>query len=568
MRLLRVLFFLFFMFLGQRIFAQNFQWQSFDYSKFPWIDSTVNIIQTHNKELLNPLMNKLKKSQKKKVHILHIGDSHVQADIFTHEARSLLGTTFGYAGRGMVFPYTTARTHTAADYRSRHSGKWYYARNVEKMPELPLGVSGITSRTYDNQAQFTLSFREGAIKPEFNRIRLFVERSPRSYDIKVIAGPDTVYVDIYQTPADSLTDEIWIDMPRGRDEYTIEVVQNDSTQEYFEVYGLSFETREDKGLLYTSVGINGAGHYSIMRENKLPQHLQSLNPDAIILDVGANDFYQKGMDQNRFKDNLISIIELFKSYAPDALIILSNSQDIHRGGFSIRACSVFSNMISEVSKTENVSFYDWYRIAGGNQSMKIWKSLHLANKDGVHLTRNGYELKGTLIYQAFSRTFQYYFEPKHKDKSFIIPCLDPIQIDSIEKVEIASSVKDKIWQTHWVKKGETAWGIAQLYNVSVIQLKDWNRLGSYSLREGQELKIHSEIVPAEEPPKKTANESDKKSIKKGREARKEVKKTHVIQQGETLYSIARKHKMSVNELKQLNGMKDDFIHTGKKLKVK
>jgi LysM repeat protein len=556
------------MFLGQRIFAQNFQWQSFDYSKFPWIDSTVNIIQTHNKELLNPLMNKLKKSQKKKVHILHIGDSHVQADIFTHEARSLLGTTFGYAGRGMVFPYTTARTHTAADYRSRHSGKWYYARNVEKMPELPLGVSGITSRTYDNQAQFTLSFREGAIKPEFNRIRLFVERSPRSYDIKVIAGPDTVYVDIYQTPADSLTDEIWIDMPRGRDEYTIEVVQNDSTQEYFEVYGLSFETREDKGLLYTSVGINGAGHYSIMRENKLPQHLQSLNPDAIILDVGANDFYQKGMDQNRFKDNLISIIELFKSYAPDALIILSNSQDIHRGGFSIRACSVFSNMISEVSKTENVSFYDWYRIAGGNQSMKIWKSLHLANKDGVHLTRNGYELKGTLIYQAFSRTFQYYFEPKHKDKSFIIPCLDPIQIDSIEKVEIASSVKDKIWQTHWVKKGETAWGIAQLYNVSVIQLKDWNRLGSYSLREGQELKIHSEIVPAEEPPKKTANESDKKSIKKGREARKEVKKTHVIQQGETLYSIARKHKMSVNELKQLNGMKDDFIHTGKKLKVK
>jgi len=45
----------------------------------------------------------------------------------------------------------------------------------------------------------------------------------------------------------------------------------------------------------------------------LPQHLKILNPDAIILDVGANDFYQRGMDIPTFKDNLISIIDLLKN---------------------------------------------------------------------------------------------------------------------------------------------------------------------------------------------------------------------------------------------------------------
>ncbi|MGB0243371.1 MAG: peptidoglycan-binding protein, partial [Bacteroidia bacterium] len=88
-------------------------------------------------------MQKLKSTNKERVHILHIGDSHVQADIFTHEARTLLGGSFGHAGRGMVFPYTTARTHTAADYRCYHTGKWYYARNVERRPDLPLGVTGV-----------------------------------------------------------------------------------------------------------------------------------------------------------------------------------------------------------------------------------------------------------------------------------------------------------------------------------------------------------------------------------------------------------------------------------------
>ncbi len=548
--------------------AQALFWHNFEYQKYPWIDSNMNIFQCHNKQIIRPFFNKLNSTNKKRVNILHIGDSHVQADIFTNETRTLLGSTFGNAGRGMVFPYTTARTHTAADYRCFHTGRWLYARNVERSPELPIGVAGITSKTYDSTAQFKLSFREKAIQPEFTRVKILCHRSPNSFDLKITAGGHTVYADVYSTESDTASDLLVVNMPIGADDYLFEFTRKDTAQHFFEIYGISIESPFDRGVLYTSVGINGAGHYSIMRENKLPDHLKILNPDAIILDVGANDFYQKGMEQERFKENLISIIEMFKEYAPGALIILSNSQDIHRGGYSIKACSIFSYLIAEIAKSEKVAFYDWYRVAGGQQSMRIWKSLRLANKDGVHLTRDGYELKGTLIYHAFKNSDKRLKLKKDTSDAIIIPCIDTLYIDPTQP-DTSIKQKELQWIEHTVKKGETAWAIAQRYNISVIQLKDWNRLKGYSLNEGQTLRIFTVTEKSIETGQTTVTNKptfNQNPVKSPRNTKKAI--YYKVRSGDTLYSIARRHGLSVSELKRMNGLRSDFIKPGKNLRVK
>ena len=109
-----------------------------------------------------------------------------------------------------------------------------------------------------------------------------------------------------------------------------------------------------------------------------------------------------------------------------------------------------------------------------------------------------------------------------------------------------------------------------MYNISVIQLKEWNRLGSYALKEGQKLKVFTEFEIQEAAPKRSVNSVDVRVPKKT--PRQNISagsvRYHTIQRGETLYSIARKYRMSVLELKQLNKMRNDNIRAGKRLKVK
>ena len=109
-----------------------------------------------------------------------------------------------------------------------------------------------------------------------------------------------------------------------------------------------------------------------------------------------------------------------------------------------------------------------------------------------------------------------------------------------------------------------------MYNVSVIQLKEWNRLGSYALKAGQKLKIFTEFEIQEAPAKRSVNSVEVRVPKKTntRNYSRESVRYHTIKRGETLYSIAKRYGLSVSELKRLNNMRSDFIRAGKRLKVK
>jgi LysM repeat protein len=46
------------------------------------------------------------------------------------------------------------------------------------------------------------------------------------------------------------------------------------------------------------------------------------------------------------------------------------------------------------------------------------------------------------------------------------------------------------YTTHVVKTKETLYAISRKYNVPVEKLKEWNKLASYELKQGQELIIY------------------------------------------------------------------------------
>ena len=98
-----------------------------------------------------------------------------------------------------------------------------------------------------------------------------------------------------------------------------------------------------------------------------------------------------------------------------------------------------------------------------------------------------------------------------------------------------------------VKSGDTLWSIAKKYGVSVDELKEKNNLNSNALSINQVLLIPTvlEEVPEEE-----------------------TGEYYTVVSGDTLYSIANKYGLTVDELKSLNNLSSNLLSIGQRLLVK
>ncbi|MFM7765303.1 MAG: LysM peptidoglycan-binding domain-containing protein [Sphingomonadales bacterium] len=545
----------------------------------------------------------MKNAKSKRVSILYIGDSHVQADDFTGELRSRFQLTYGNAGRGMVFPYSTARTHAAVDYTTSHTGRWLNAKNIEINPQFPLGVSGVTSRTLDSNASFRLSFK-GTIQPEHRRLRFFLKRDALSYDFTVRSGTNQLFVDVFEPKALSgNTSMLVVDLPMVSSEFVFTLKKTDSAQSMFEIYGISIETPDDAGVLFHSVGINGAGHYSLLRQNLMKEQLEYLKPDAVILDLGANDFYRGKINKEVFSNNLLEIIEIIRKYNPETTVILSCSQDIYRGGYSLPDCLDFSDLIKEFSRRNKCLFYDWYWVSGGRFSMMHWQQNGLANWDMVHLTHAGYLLKGQLMAESYERT-AYWLNQQNITESLLydVDSLRAPLIDTSKKnLNTAQTQVRYQWVYHRVLRGQTIWSVASLYSISAYQIKKWNRLRNNYLRTGQILKIYAPIkvqapMPVKTTPPAIETGQDSSEMETPEAPQKispkppvvqqtEVPKTkpqpkpkpqpaptkivyHKVKSGETLFSISKKYGTSTTAIMKLNNMRNYNIRAGQTIRIK
>ena len=117
-------------------------------------------------------------------------------------------------------------------------------------------------------------------------------------------------------------------------------------------------------------------------------------------------------------------------------------------------------------------------------------------------------------------------------------------------IQTSTTVKKKISTVkniHTVVEGESLWSIAKKYNVSVKDLRTFNEINENdTLNIGQELYIFS---TRKRPPK-----ASKSNI-------------YTVQAGDSFYSIAVKHNMTVKYLMQLNRRTNDVVMIGDKLKV-
>ncbi len=119
--------------------------------------------------------------------------------------------------------------------------------------------------------------------------------------------------------------------------------------------------------------------------------------------------------------------------------------------------------------------------------------------------------------------------------------------------------------THTVRGGETLGTIATSYGVSLYDLQKLNGIWTYLIYPGQELAIPAGGRPPAEAPVNEPVDQPPATV----EAAPAIKPdTHIVQRGETLFSIAQRYDVPVDLLMQANGIGDPRrIHSGLVLRI-
>ena len=150
--------------------------------------------------------------------------------------------------------------------------------------------------------------------------------------------------------------------------------------------------------------------------------------------------------------------------------------------------------------------------------------------------------------------------------------LNDLNVEQGSKLALVNNDGDQATETthkpevkiteHLVGKGESLGSIAKKYDVSVSDIKDWNKIDDNIIKFGIKLIVGKKYIISSE--SKNSN-SKKENI--AINDRNEVK-LYYVKKGDSLFSIAKKYPgVSISDLKKWNGIKNESLKAGMKLKI-
>lgn len=203
---------------------------------------------------------------------------------------------------------------------------------------------------------------------------------------------------------------------------------------------------------------------------------------------------------------------------------------------------------------------EWNNISGDKimvgQKLKIYSSEKVTEKKQVkesstkkstsHIVQEGENL--SLIAEKYSLSVNDLMDWNDLEDDVIIPGQKLFLTEPKNTKKSKDTKTTKKTKTHTVKDGENLTTIADKYEITVKELKDWNGIKGDVIQPGEVLKVT--------PPKDTKKKESQESAK-----------TYKVKKGDTLQIIADKFNVTIKELKLWNDLEDSTIVIGQVLNV-
>lgn len=393
-----------------------------------FIRIATNHIQLNGADWSN-LTSEVGRGAKDNLVIVHIGDSHVQGGINTETTRELLQYDYGDGGLGIITPLKMSGTNEPRGYIFSSSGSWDAVKLMKHPWRRTMGFTGTSITPRSSESDLTIGTSSRDDYDPFNSVVIFHRGR---FTVNSVADADGSIVGFQTIPSRDYT-QIILDKP------TNQITMSFSSEGDLTIFGASL-SGDRPGVIYHSIGNNGATYATYNSIGNIGQGIAPLHPDLVIISLGTNEAFGR-LDTQAFYRNVDRLVKDITAANPNARILLTTPMECHKSVYSTKTTykkvpvvskskgkkgrrkstkrtttkkittrvksyavnnniAPLRNQILQYGKDNKIAVYDWYDVAGGQGASSTWINNGYFSSDRVHHTAKGYRLMGRLLYEA------------------------------------------------------------------------------------------------------------------------------------------------------------------------
>ena len=188
----------------------------------------------------------------------------------------------------------------------------------------------------------------------------------------------------------------------------IQAEQTEDDQNSITINGLILKNSKP-GVIYHSVGINGA-HFSDYNNSPLfYTQMKVLKPDLVIISLGTNEGANVKVTEEEIITSVNVMLQNIRKINPGTCFLIATpADDYFHKKYKNPYLEAVQRALVKSADQEHVACWDMYSISGGFGSCIEWKKAALMQHDGVHYNKQGYTLQGSLLYKALIDSYLRY----------------------------------------------------------------------------------------------------------------------------------------------------------------
>jgi LysM repeat protein len=407
-------------------------------------------------------LQQLEQQKNCKLRIIHIGDSHIQADLFTGKMRSLLQQKYGNGGLGFTFPYNLAKTNGNHYIKYNATASFESYRNIYSDTTKPVGLSGIALFTTTKDIAIELQVRDKNFV--FNSLKLVMPKNQRLFDVAITSKeiimestvPKTITHKIKSGEALSIIASKYgvsvaaikkanglksnniqagktLRIPSNelepkkivRSEFEpLTLFEDVASQNYYsqepldKIYlvsnseasnyslnGLILENNIP-GLVYSAIGVNGAKASDYNRFPEFYQQLEAIEADLVVISLGTNESFDK-QNSTIYFDNLQKMIAGIRAKNLSVeILVVTPPPSLFKRKFPNTFVADYAKVIQEKASENSYAVWDMFQAMGGLFNVNKNFSKGYMSKDKVHYSKLGYEKQAELFFEALEYNYE------------------------------------------------------------------------------------------------------------------------------------------------------------------